>query len=47
MAKHAKPKERIRDWPLTERGQTVVGYLVVTAIFAAIIFISGLVEMIG
>jgi hypothetical protein len=41
MAKHAKPKERIIDWPLTKRGEIVVA-LITTAAFLLVVALTDL-----
>lgn len=47
MAKHAKPKERFRDWPLTQRGERVFYSLAVATFFVVFAVLSALIERIG
>lgn len=47
MAKHAKPKQTLRNATLTVRGQRVVDFFTMGGILAAVAIISALIERIG
>ena len=47
MAKHAKPKQTLRNATLTKRGEAVFYTLIVAAFFVAVGVLSALIERIG
>ncbi len=42
MAKHAKPKQTLRNATLTERGETVVGVIVVVGFLTFCALLNGI-----